>query len=166
MGWAFLRFFCWEDLGENLPIFTPGKQPLMLIIHINLKFPLKTQVFPVALQKWHGIPMFSRPYPWKPHTVEEKLRSLLHSERNGENGGNGGLRGVSLLMLSSCSSKKLAQAERDGGLVDGWFCVEDLVFGICGSVWLKFDLTWLNFVYYEAANYLTALTNRSSWLPS
>ena len=31
--------------------FTPGKQPLMLIININLKFPLKTQQFPVALQK-------------------------------------------------------------------------------------------------------------------
>ena len=45
----------------------------------------------------------------------EKLRSLLHSERNGENGGNGGLRGVSLLMLSSCSSKKLAQVFIDSG---------------------------------------------------
>lgn len=43
----------------------------------------------------------------------EKLRSLLHSE-SGENG-DGGLRGVSLLMLSSCSSKQLAQVFIDSG---------------------------------------------------
>jgi len=44
--------------------------------------------------------------------THEKLRSLLHCE-SGENGG--GLRGVSLLMLSSCSSIQLAQVFIDSG---------------------------------------------------
>ena len=147
MGWASCDSFCLKILEKIFQfLFTPGKQPLMLIININLKFPLKSQQFPVASKKRHGIPMFSRPYPWKPHFVEEKLRSLLHSERNGENGGNGGLRGVSLLMLSSCSSKKLGQAEMDGGLVDGWFCVEDLVFW---NLWVSFGVHHKDLVKWE-----------------
>ena len=39
--------------------------------------------------------------------TEEKLMKILHSKGDGD---GRGLRGVSLLMLSSCSSKQLAQA--------------------------------------------------------
>ena len=105
-----------------------------MLISINLK-PLEPGISS-CLQEMALLPLFSSfQAHWKPH-FEEKLRSLLHSE-SGENG-DGGLRGVSLLMLSSCSSKQLAQAER---VVDGWF-----VF----SVWnpwmslVEIDLTWLN----------------------
>jgi hypothetical protein len=43
----------------------------------------------------------------RPGQTQEKLMKILHSKGDGD---GRGLRGVSLLMLSSCSSKQLAQA--------------------------------------------------------
>ena len=50
--------------------------------------------------------------------TEEKLMKILHSKGDGD---GRGLRGVSLLMLSSCSSKQLAQAR----------CARSVVFSGC-----------------------------------